>query len=174
MLRIRYKSQHLCINPLNSETAGFACAMRPRYLSQWKRCNVCQTFCHRILFIRMDAEINLVKKKHTKSTAWNFFGLKADEDGVPIPSEEFRPICKICRKSVACKSGNTTNLFAHLRDRHPQAYKEANQSNNNINKASTPSRMEIIKVYSQHLRLLLNDQCSMIPKVAKQKNLIML
>ena len=42
-------------------------------------------------------------------------------------------------KSVPCKSGNTTNLFAHLRERHPRAYKEANQGhqgNKNRNEAS--------------------------------------
>ena len=72
----------------------------------------------------MDEEISqvtkptLVKKKNTESATWNFFALKADEHGVSIPSEEHRPICKIYYKSVLCKSGNTTNLFAHLRERH--------------------------------------------------------
>lgn len=80
-------------------------------------------------------ETNLVKKKNTKSAAWDFFGIRADEHGVAIPSEEHRPVCKICRKSVQCKSGNTTNLFTHLRDQHPKEYKEASQRNCNANKA---------------------------------------
>ena len=58
----------------------------------------------------------VIKKKNIKSAAWNFFGLKADKHGVSIPSEEHRPICKICYMSVLCKSGNTANLFAHLRE----------------------------------------------------------
>ena len=40
---------------------------------------------------------------------------------------------------MPCKSGNTTNLSAHLRERHPREYKEANQGlqgNKNRNEAS--------------------------------------
>ena len=65
--------------------------------------------------------LNLVKKKDTKSVVWNYFGIKADENGVQIPGEESRT----CHKTVLCKGGNTTNLFVHLRDGHPALYKEA-------------------------------------------------
>ena len=96
----------------------------------------------------MDTEVtepnrpNLIKKKNTKSAAWNFFGIEADEHGVSIPSQEHRPICRICYKSVPCKTGNTTNLFTHLRERHPDAYKEANQGNMNTKKASRSQGMQ--------------------------------
>jgi tRNA (cytidine32/guanosine34-2'-O)-methyltransferase len=96
----------------------------------------------------MDTEVtepnrpNLIKKKNTKSAAWNFFGIEADEHGVSIPSQEHRPICWICYKSVPCKTGNTTNLFTHLRERHPDAYKEANQGNMNRKKASRSQGMQ--------------------------------
>ena len=89
--------------------------------------------------LRMNGRRNLVKEKNTKSATWNFFVLKADEHSVSILSEEHRPICKICYKSMPCKSGNTTNLFAHLRERHPREYKQANQGlqgNKNRNEAS--------------------------------------
>ena len=32
--------------------------------------------------------LNLVKKKNTKSVVWNYFGIKADENGVQIPGED--------------------------------------------------------------------------------------
>ena len=54
--------------------------------------------------------LNLVKKKNTKSVVWNYFGIKADENGVQIPGEDTRPICRTC---------------LHLRDGNPALYKEA-------------------------------------------------
>ena len=55
----------------------------------------------------------LVKKK-AKSVVWVYFGLTADKKGEPVPSEEHRPVCRMGKKAVMCKGGNTTNLFAHL------------------------------------------------------------
>ena len=72
--------------------------------------------------------LNLVKKKNTKSIVWNYFGIKADENGVQIPGEESRPICRTCHKTVLSKGGNTSNLFVHLRDGHPALYKEATKT----------------------------------------------
>ena len=50
-------------------------------------------------------------KKNAKRVVWVYFGLTADEKGVPVPSEEHRPVCRTCKKAVMCKGGNTTNLF---------------------------------------------------------------
>ena len=103
----------------------------------------------------MDEEIsrvtkpNLVKKKNTKSAAWNFFGLKANEHGVSIPSAKHWPICKICYKSVPCKSGNTTNLFAHLRKQHLENTKKQIRVFKEI-KTETNKHQEV-KVRNQHL-----------------------
>ena len=72
--------------------------------------------------------LNLVTKKNTKSVVWNYFGIKADENGVQIPGEESRPICRTCHKTVVSKGGNTTNVFVHLRDGHPTLYKEATKT----------------------------------------------
>ena len=67
----------------------------------------------------------LVKKPNSKSIVWNYFGLKADEYNVPLPSEEERLFCRSCKWAVAAKSGNTSNLLTHLRDHHPDLYAEA-------------------------------------------------
>ena len=67
----------------------------------------------------------LVKKPNSKSIVWNYFGLKAGENNLPLPKEEERPICRTCRKAVSAKSGNTSNMLTHLRDHHPNLYAEA-------------------------------------------------
>lgn len=45
-----------------------------------------------------------------------YFGLKADEKGQPLRTDE--AICRLCRKIVLAKGGNTTNLRSHLKRRH--------------------------------------------------------
>ena len=53
-----------------------------------------------------------------------YFGVKVDGDDVPIPDELDKPVCKLCNKSISAKRSNTTNLHAHLKDNHPNAYAE--------------------------------------------------
>ena len=74
-----------------------------------------------------ESGINLVKKKNSKSIVWDYFGLKAEDDGSVLKDNEARPVCRTCYKQIMCKGGNTSNLFSHLRDKHPALYKEANQ-----------------------------------------------
>uniref|UniRef100_A0A8C5HEJ0 Uncharacterized LOC114468642 n=2 Tax=Gouania willdenowi TaxID=441366 RepID=A0A8C5HEJ0_GOUWI len=59
---------------------------------------------------------HLVNKPRSKSHVWLYFGLKADEHGQPLNSGE--AVCRLCRKVVLAKSGNTTNLRSHLQRRH--------------------------------------------------------
>jgi hypothetical protein len=56
----------------------------------------------------------IVEKKGPRSSAaWRYFGyLKSDE-------QQRNTLCKICRRNVATKTGNTSNLFQHLRQCHP-------------------------------------------------------
>ncbi|XP_057183139.1 E3 SUMO-protein ligase ZBED1-like [Triplophysa rosa] len=59
------------------------------------------------------------KKGNTNSVIWKWFGyLKSDET-------QIKPICKICRRSVPTKTGNTTNLFHHLKKYHPSDHTES-------------------------------------------------
>lgn len=60
--------------------------------------------------------MDLICKPKGKSIVWMYFGLKADEKGQPLNSNE--AICRLCRKVVLSKGGNTTNLRSHLRRRH--------------------------------------------------------
>ena len=69
--------------------------------------------------------ILVVKKRNTTSVVWDYFRLKAHSDGGLVSSEAHLPVCRSCRKSVPAKGCNTTNLLAHLRDRHPDLHAEA-------------------------------------------------
>ena len=78
-------------------------------------------------------------KKNAKSVVWVYFGLTADEKGVPVPSEEHRPVCRTCKKAMMCKGGNITNLSAHLRDTNPELRKEAIQGKTDMSKGKEPT-----------------------------------
>ncbi|XP_004065697.2 uncharacterized protein LOC101160625 isoform X1 [Oryzias latipes] len=58
----------------------------------------------------------LVCKPNCKSVVWMYFGLKADGNGLPVRSDE--AVCRLCRRVVLAKGGNTTNLRSHLARRH--------------------------------------------------------
>jgi len=63
----------------------------------------------------------LVKKKGGSSVVWNWFGFKiSDIDQQTIP-------CKLCRRVVAAKGGNTSNLFNHLKTMYVREYEECTQ-----------------------------------------------
>ena len=68
----------------------------------------------------------LVKKSGTKSVVWDFFGLEQGRDGKPI--DDGSVICRSCRPRVIARSGNTSNLLAHLKANHPKIYSEAKES----------------------------------------------
>lgn len=63
---------------------------------------------------------DLVSKKNASSPIWQYFGFKAGENGEPKDLNE--AICRLCRKQVMTKQGNTTNLRSHLRVHHPAQF----------------------------------------------------
>ncbi|XP_063739574.1 uncharacterized protein LOC134864489 isoform X2 [Eleginops maclovinus] len=70
--------------------------------------------------------MDLICKPRSKSVVWMYFGLKADERGQPLNSGE--AICRLCRKIVLAKGGNTTNLRSHLKRRHRADFLETPSS----------------------------------------------
>ena len=60
--------------------------------------------------------MDLICKPRSKSLVWMYFGLKANGKGQPLNYDE--AICRLCRKVVLAKGGNTTNLRSHLTRRH--------------------------------------------------------
>ncbi len=65
---------------------------------------------------------DLVSKPGTKSVVWQYFGLKKGSGGEAI--DDGSGICRSCRKTVAAKHGNTSNLLAHLRIHHGKLHAE--------------------------------------------------
>ena len=53
----------------------------------------------------------LVKENNAKSVVWVYFGLTADEKGVPVPSEEHRPVSRTCKKAVMCIAFAVNNVI---------------------------------------------------------------
>ena len=71
---------------------------------------------------------SLVRKPRAVSVVWDYFGLKTNENGTVIVTEEQKPVCRTCHRSVPAKGGNTSNLMAHLKEHHPELYTEAMSS----------------------------------------------
>lgn len=62
--------------------------------------------------------VRIVPLPHARSDVWQYFGFIADDDGEI--KDKKKAICKICANTLAY-SGNTTNLFTHLKAMHPEA-----------------------------------------------------
>ncbi|XP_052413836.1 E3 SUMO-protein ligase ZBED1-like [Carassius gibelio] len=59
---------------------------------------------------------DLVPKRRSTSKIWQFFGFKRDDH------MQTEVICKTCKSRVATKTGNTSNLFSHLKAKHNDLY----------------------------------------------------
>ena len=86
----------------------------------------------RIYYLKMgsssstaSSELTLTKKPKAVSIVWDYFGLKADNEGRVLTEKESLPVCRVCLKEVPAKSGNTSNMLVHLREHHPNKYSEA-------------------------------------------------
>ncbi|XP_031677083.1 uncharacterized protein LOC116372120 isoform X2 [Oncorhynchus kisutch] len=66
--------------------------------------------------------MDLVSKPKVKSAIWVHFGFKPNEKGEPQNIDE--AVCRLCRRIVFVKGGNTSNLRHHLRLRHPDIFSE--------------------------------------------------
>ena len=66
-------------------------------------------------------EVHIVQKPNTTSSIWNYFGVKADGNDVPIPDELEKPVCKLCNKPISAKQSNTTifTCFSKIITRMP-------------------------------------------------------
>lgn len=62
--------------------------------------------------------IKVVPLPHARSEVWSYFGFMASDEGEI--QDKKKAICKICATTLSY-SGNTTNLFTHLKAMHPEA-----------------------------------------------------
>ena len=65
----------------------------------------------------------LVDKPNMTSHVWRHFALVPDTDGKS--KEMDKPRCKLCFEEVIVRFRNTSDLFAHLRHKHPLVYKNS-------------------------------------------------
>ena len=84
----------------------------------------------------------LVKKRNTKSNVWQSFGLMATEEGMIIEKEQDRTICRSCGKGILAKGSNTTNLFQHLREHHPNIFADLAPSSSRASSKSKSTEAE--------------------------------
>ncbi|TRY57992.1 hypothetical protein DNTS_027343, partial [Danionella cerebrum] len=65
-----------------------------------------------------EVQEELVKKKGGSSIIWNWFGFKISD------VNQQTVLCRLCRRIVAAKGGNTSNLFNHLKTVHLREYED--------------------------------------------------
>jgi len=65
-------------------------------------------------------DIELILKQNTKAFIWKYFDFELNEKG-NLQSKD-QPKCQLCRLEIAAKDGNTTNLYSHLKNKHPEEY----------------------------------------------------
>ena len=63
----------------------------------------------------------------TSSAAWIFFGFRQGTDGTI--ADQSVATCRLCNKDVSAKGSNNSNLFSHLKSKHPRQFAELKQSN---------------------------------------------
>ncbi|XP_039608399.1 zinc finger BED domain-containing protein 4-like [Polypterus senegalus] len=71
---------------------------------------------------RQERQLLHPPKKRIKSAVWEYFGYPENSDGGIL--EDGIPMCKICRRKVCARGGNTSNFRAHLRVHHAAEYSQ--------------------------------------------------
>ena len=74
-----------------------------------------------------DSDGLVSKSRGAKSSVWIYFGFEADEEGRPKVQDAV--ICRLCKKTVSAKGGNTSNLLSHLKVHLPQQHLEVKKAN---------------------------------------------
>ncbi|XP_026117831.1 zinc finger BED domain-containing protein 1 isoform X1 [Carassius auratus] len=67
-----------------------------------------------------DPEPLFLPPKRLKSAVWEYFGYLKDSGGTILA--DGYPVCRLCRKKVSARTGNTSNMAHHLRDHHPKEF----------------------------------------------------
>ena len=73
--------------------------------------------------------MELVSKPNATAAVWEHFRFKPNDRGEPLNLDE--PVCHICCKTVATKSGNTTNMHLHLKHNHPMQFSQLGKKTKN-------------------------------------------
>ena len=63
--------------------------------------------------------------KEGKSSVWTYFGYEANSSEAKEGKRPDIVVCRLCKKSVVAKGGNTSNMLSHLKVHHPLQHNEA-------------------------------------------------
>ena len=82
-----------------------------------------------------DSDAVLVSKRKAKAFVWKYFGFETDGNGRPLCVD--LPKCRLCpnHTTVAAKDSNTSNLYSHLKTKHPEEYALACQASKKKSKS---------------------------------------
>ncbi len=72
------------------------------------------------------SEDEFLPKPGTKIDLWKYFGLKKDLNGKAAVKDRL-VYCKICRRKVLAKNGNTSNFKVHLKNNHKHIHSQLQQ-----------------------------------------------
>ena len=62
---------------------------------------------------------------YQRSFVWKYFGFETDRNGHPLRVDT--PKYRLCQATVAAKDSNTSNLYSHLQNKHPEEFVIAHQ-----------------------------------------------
>ncbi|XP_066578265.1 GTPase IMAP family member 8 [Amia ocellicauda] len=94
--------------------------------------------------------------RRINSAVWAYFGYVKNDQGTVV--EDGKPVCKLCRIQVSAISGNTSNMFAHLRVHHPSHHKKALQTKDALDpRRHTAQHTQPVR---PSLRVIKTEPCS--------------
>ena len=83
---------------------------------------------------------DLVSKRNMKAFIWRYFGFEPNE--TENPQSKDYPKCRLCRVEIAAKDGNTSNLYSHLKNKHPEQYDIVQSATTNTNRKRQNDKIE--------------------------------
>ena len=86
------------------------------------------------------ASSDLVSKRNTKVFIWKYFRFEPNETGNPRSKDH--PKCHLCCVEITMKDGNTSNLYSHLKNKHPEQYDTVQRVATNTNRKRQSDKIE--------------------------------
>ena len=74
-----------------------------------------------------------------KSKVWQYIGFEERLVNGVNKIDRSRAMCRLCKTTVACSTGNTTNMANHLSRKHADVYKTSSTANGNATQSSASS-----------------------------------
>ena len=94
-----------------------------------------------------DCRPKLSKLPNKKALVWKYFGFSST-------ANKDKPVCSICYENVLTKNSNTSNLYSHLKYKHPKEYLEVKPplkrvSSSSSDSSSSTSQVSIVDAFEK-------------------------